>query len=100
MAKKITWSETAQKDRIAIFNYWNNRNSSTAFSQKLNVLLNEAINIIAMFPQIGKPLAYKGVRIKIVRDYLVVYKVFPDFISIISIWDARQDARKLDLLLE
>lgn len=85
---------------MAIFTYWNNRNRSTAYSQKLNILLNEAISIIAKFQQIGKPLGYKGVRIKIVKDYLIVYKGSLDFLSIITIWDARQDTQKLDPMLE
>jgi addiction module RelE/StbE family toxin len=100
MVKEIIWSETAQKDRKLIFTYWSNRNKSALYSQKLNVLINSAVEIIAKFPQIGKPSGYKDTRIKIVRDYLIVYKEFPEFISIITIWDSRQDPKKLEDILK
>lgn len=100
MAKKIVWSKTAQNDRLEIFSYWKNRTRSTAYSRKLNTLFNEAISMIARFPKMGKQVGYKEVRIKVVRDYLVVYKEFPGFIAIITIWDARQDPGKLHKLLE
>src|SRR4051812_15911834 len=95
MAKKIIWSETAQKDRKEILLYWKNRNKSSAYSKKLNLLFNDAADIIASFPKIGKPSGYKDSRIKIVKDYLLIYKEFDTFISIITIWDARQNPIKL-----
>jgi len=39
MARQVIWTERAQKERIAIFKYWNNRNGSTIFSLKLYVLI-------------------------------------------------------------
>lgn len=30
MVKKIIWSKKAQKDRLSILTYWNNRNKPTA----------------------------------------------------------------------
>ena len=39
------------------------------YSKKLNRLFNDAAEIIAVFPQMGKPSGYKDSRIKIVKDY-------------------------------
>ena len=100
MAKKITWSETAQNNRKEILLYWINRNKSLTYSRKLNKLFNDAAEIIATYPKIGKPSGYKDSRIKIVRDYRLIYKEFETFISIITIWDARQNPLKLDKILE
>ena len=86
MAKEVIWSETAQNDRKEIFTYWNNRNKSTLYSEKLNGLFNAAAEIIATHPQIGKLSGYRDTRMKIVRDYLIVYKEFAEYISIITIW--------------
>lgn len=100
MAKKIVWSQKAQNDRKEILLYWKNRNKSIVYSIKLNELFNDAAEIIATFPKIGKPSGYKDSRIKIVKNYLLVYKEFNSFISIITIWDTRQNPLKLEKILE
>ncbi len=99
MAKKIVWSLKAQEDRKEIFTYWNNRNKSNSYSLFLNYLFIDAAKNISKFPKIGKPIEYKDVRIKIVRDYLMVYKEFETFVSIITIWDSRQDPIKLEKII-
>lgn len=38
MAKRLIWTEDAQNDRKEIFGYFNNRNKSKKYSQKLNLL--------------------------------------------------------------
>jgi ParE toxin of type II toxin-antitoxin system, parDE len=60
----------------------------------------EAAKAIADFPAIGRPSGYKDTRIKIVRDYLMVYKVLDTSIVIITIWDGRQHPLKLEKLLQ
>ncbi len=83
-----------------IFLYWNNRNKFTNYSKKLNQLFNISAEQIAKFPNIGKRSGCSDTRTKIIRDYLIVYKEFDQFISIITIWDARQDPLKLQKILE
>ena len=100
MAKQIIWSLKAQNDRKAIFTYWNNRNQSNLYSLKLNFLLIEAANLISKFPKIGKPTGYRETRVKLVRDYLMIYKEEETFIIIVTIWDGRQDPLKLVQLLK
>ncbi len=100
MARKIVWSDGAKADRKDILLYWINRNKSSIFSRKLNELFKIAIQTIVDYPQIGKPLEYNSVRAKIVRDYLIVYRVYDKYILIITIWDARQDHLKLQKIIE
>ena len=100
MAKKIVWSAKAQHDRKEFLQYWKKRNQSTSYSKKLNCLFNEAADLISKFPKIGKRTGYKDTRIKIVRDYLMVYKEYDTQISIITIWDGRQDPLKLERILQ
>lgn len=99
MVKKIVWSAKAQNDRKEILQYWKKRNKSTSYSTKLNYLFNDAANLISKFPKIGKLTAYNDTRIKIVRDYLMVYKEYDTQIAIITIWDGRQDPLKLEKIL-
>ena len=100
MAKKIVWSSKAQNDRKEILLYWKERNKSISYSRKLNKLFNDAALSISKFPNIGKPSGYQNTRIKIVRDYLLVYKEYDSNISIIAIWDGRQNPIKLVKILQ
>ena len=68
MVKQVVWSYSAQDDRKEILTYWNNRNKSKTYSQKLDGLFKEAIKLISQFPQIGRPTETENIRIKIVKD--------------------------------
>jgi toxin YoeB len=100
MAKQVIWSLRAQKDKKEILNYWRQRNKSNTYSKKLNELFKESIRIILDFPQIGKVTDDTKARIKIVRDYLIIYEETETQILILTIWDSRQDPDKLKKILE
>ena len=76
MVKKIVWSAKAQNDRKEILQYWVNTNKSAIYSQKLSILFIDATNLILKFPKIGKFTNYNNTRVKIVRDYWMVYKEY------------------------
>lgn len=97
MAKEIIWSLRAQDNRKQILEYWKVRNKSNSFSRKLNQLFKEAIELIAVYPQIGKPADQPNVRIKVVRDYLIIYEETDTQIYILAIWDSRQDPDKIPI---
>jgi addiction module RelE/StbE family toxin len=95
MAKQIIWTERAQNDRKMILDYWRQRNKSATYSRKLNQLFIEAIRIISDYPHIGKPTNDKSARIKIVKDYLIIYQEMETEIFILTIWDSRQNPEKI-----
>lgn len=100
MAKQIIWSRRAQNDRKEIFKYWNKRNKSSTYSKKLNALFKEAVKLISQYPEIGKPTDDKNARIKIVKDYLIIYEVNDkDQLLILTIWDSRQSSLRLKKIL-
>lgn len=99
MAKQVIWSLRAQKDKKEILDYWRQRNKSDTYSKKLNELFKESIKIILDFPQIGKVTDDTKARIKIVRDYLIIYEETDTQIFILTIWDSRQDPDKLKKIL-
>jgi toxin YoeB len=74
MAKQIIWTDRAQKERIAIFSYWNLRNGSNLFSRKLNELIKRNLLIIRDHPEIGQLTDKEKVRVKVVKDYLIFYE--------------------------
>ena len=99
MAKQVIWSLRAQNDKKEILDYWRQRNKSNTYSKKLNELFKESIKIILDFPQIGKVTDDTKARIKIVRDYLIIYEETETKIFILTIWDSRQDPDRLKKIL-
>jgi len=97
MAKKIDWSERARKELFEILKYWTKRNKSKTYSEYLNRLLLESVEIVAELPESGKPTKFNNIRIKIVRDYLVYYRIEVEYIEVITIWDSRRNPKKFKL---
>ncbi|MFW5831129.1 MAG: type II toxin-antitoxin system RelE/ParE family toxin [Prolixibacteraceae bacterium] len=95
MAGRIVWTVQAQYDRIQILSYWKERNKSTEYSRKLDRLFRESVRFIKKYPLIGKPTDLQNVRLKIVRNYLIVYEIKKETIIILRIWDSRRNPGKL-----
>lgn len=100
MVKQIIWSLRADNDRINIFEYWNNRNKSSSFSEKLNTLFNRAVELLANHSAIGKPTDIPNVKIKVVKDYLIIYEDTPELLIILTIWDSRRNPKKLKKIIK
>lgn len=99
MVKRIVWSSRAEHNLKDILDYWNTRNKSKSYSRKLSNLIFEAIEIIQKYPDSGKPSNIANIRFRIVRDYYVIYEKSHDQISILAIWDTRQNPVKLKRIL-
>lgn len=98
MAKReVRWTLRAINDKLAIYKYWNKHNKSTAHSTKLDKLLNEAARLLSNHPYLGPPTDFEDVRVKNLRDYQLFYKVADDSITILAVWDSRQDPQNLDV---
>ncbi len=97
MALKIVWSPLAQQKRKELLTYWNKRNSNNSYSKKLNTLFIVAAKQLSKFPNIGRDTDIKGVRIKIVRHYLLFYEVSDTAIHILTIWDSRQNPNEFKI---
>jgi toxin YoeB len=78
-----------------IFSYWNKRNKSNNYSIRLNRLFIEATKAISDYPKIGKITERENIRIKIVRDYLIVYKELENKIEVLTIFSSHQNPAKL-----
>ena len=50
MVKKIIWTNEALENKLDIFNYWNNRNKSNIYCNKLDKLFRDSMKGIAKFP--------------------------------------------------
>ena len=97
MARQIIWSIRAQEDRKAIFSYWNKRNGTNFYSKKLNRLFNEACRLLSDHPNIGRNSVLENVKVKVVRDYLMIYEVTDLAIIVHTIWDSRRNPADLGI---
>jgi len=77
MPREVRWSTRAVKEWVEILEYWIEINKSASYSNKLDHLLEASFVIISQFPEIGKPTDVPFVRIKILRDYLIYYRIEP-----------------------
>ena len=68
------------------------------FSLKLNRLFIDTLKSLSFNPYIGKKTEIENIRVKIVRDYLVFYKILNDKeILVLTIWDARRNPQTFNL---
>lgn len=96
----IYWTKTAKLQRDSIFEYWNNRNNSNSFSQKLNLKIIERTDLLKIFPEMGKWTEFKATRMVSMGHYCILYQIKDSIIIITAFWDNRDDPRKLFELLK
>jgi len=97
MFREIIWSQRAIKEWIKILEYWNERNKSYAYSLKLDHLFKASFAIVAHSPEIGKATDSPSIRLKVILDYLFYYRITPEHIEILSVWDSRRNPKKFKL---
>ena len=95
--RKVNWSSKAKSQKKEILKYWINRNKSNLYSKKLNTLFNEKAIAVSENPFIGRKTKFEDVRVVIVRDNLMIYKIFEENILIVSIWEGHQNPENLEI---
>lgn len=96
MAKRLIWTPIARQIRKEILEYWIKRNKSKAYSMTLNALFEITTQQIADFPYSGIPILEEIYRGKLIKDYYILYKIKPESVEILFIWDTRKNP--VDLL--
>lgn len=96
MAERIiVWSETAKLELKYIFEYFNFRNKSKLYSLKLNRILQTELKILLQQPNIGKKTDSINVRGLLIENYYIFFETNETHIIILSVWDTRQDPKRL-----
>lgn len=96
MAKKsVVWTQTAIIQRRKILKYWTIHNKSTAYAEKLILLVKERINLIIKNPEAGKPTNHPNTREAAMGNFSIYYKSVDKKIYITAFWDNHQDPEKL-----
>ena len=90
MAQKVKWTYRSIADRIAIYQYWLQRNQSDSYPERLEQLFERSADLISNFPYIGTKTNYRRVYSKVVGNYKIFYRLVKEEIQILRVWDARQ----------
>lgn len=98
MAKRITWTEKAEKSKNAILDYWEWRNGNKTYSKKLFRDFNADIERLALTPHIGRKVEDDdNIYFIIVNEYKIFYSPENSSIEILLIWDTRRNPDDLKL---
>jgi addiction module RelE/StbE family toxin len=98
MAKrKIVWSNRAKIKLYEILKFYNERNNSNKYSEKLYRRFTKELKILLKHHQIGTKTEIKSVRRYIISDFLFFYEITDDLIIIHIIWDSNQNPENLNL---
>ena len=91
MVRRLIWSVEARNSRKNIFEYWNNRNKSKVYSNKLNLLFNYNLQIVLKLPEFGIATKNEDDKFIIVSHFEIIYKITEKEIVVLDIWDTRQN---------
>ena len=89
--RKVIWSINALITKKGIFFYWNNRNKSSIYSKKLNLLFNETLVRMSVSPEASIATNNENIRFVLIRDYYLIFEITELNITVLDIWDTRQN---------
>jgi plasmid stabilization system protein ParE len=95
VARRIVWTSTAKLQLKAIFDFFNFRNKSKLYSLNLNRLIQTELKILFQQPTIGKKTDTINVRGLLIENYYIFYEINETDIIILSVWDTRQNPKRL-----
>lgn len=100
MILQAKWTEEAKIQFIDILDYWNHRNGSSRYSEKLVDLVDKTITRLLEFPEIGRVTDNDRIRLKIIKDYFIYYSFDTEILTVLGISDMRRDPKYLKSLVE
>ena len=93
--RRIVWTATAKHQLQEIFEYFNFRNNSKSYSLKLNRVIQTELKLLLLQSNIGKKTDTINVRGLLIENYFVFYEINQKHLVILSVWDTRQNPKKL-----
>jgi len=91
---KVIWSKNAKEELHSISKYWNKRNKSTVYSNKIKVHIEIAIKLIKKNNKLGISSNIKDVRMRLILKNYLIYELSENQITVLQFWDARQNPIK------
>ena len=95
----IVWTKTAIKQRREILKYWQLKNKSFNYPEKIIRLTRKRISIILKNPLAFKKTNFLDTRESAMGYFSIYYKITDTQLIITAFWDNRQDPKILISLL-
>ena len=97
MAKRIIWTDRADKTFTKILEFYVERNGSKTYSRKLNKEVQVLLSVISKQPLIGTKTEKERFRVLIRGNYKIFYEVDEAKIFVHLIWDCRQNPEDFNI---
>ena len=99
MISQVKWTKEAKFQFKDILDYWNQRNGSSRYSEKLINIVDQTIERLLEFPEMGRVTENERIRLKIIKEYFIYYSYDTDRFTVLGISDMRRDPKYLKSLL-
>lgn len=100
MVLQVKWTDEATLQFKEILSYWEDRNGSSTYSEKLLNFVDKSILRLQEYPEIGRKTENKRIRLKIIKDYFLYYSFDNNQLTVLGISDMRRNPKYLKSLLE
>jgi plasmid stabilization system protein ParE len=96
MAKRIIWTDRADKTFTKILEFYIERNGSKTYSRKLNKEIHSLLSTLSKQPFIGIKTEYVKYRVVLYANFKIFYEVDEWKIIVHLVWDCRQDPENIN----
>lgn len=93
--RKLIWSKNAVVQLHEVLIYFNKRNKSNLYSIKLYKRFSTELDKLLSNPELGVKTKFEHIRGLIVNNYILYYEISDSYITVLKIWDSRQNPNKL-----
>ena len=93
--KRIVWSNGAIADLYKILEYFISRNGNANYSIKIKNRINHTITLLKTNNYLGRVTNNLSIRYFVELDYLIFYEINNEKITILMVWDTRNNPDKL-----
>jgi plasmid stabilization system protein ParE len=97
MAKRIIWTNRADRTFSKILEFYIERNGSNTYSRKLDKEIQSLLSVLSKQPLLGFKTEKDNYRILIRSCFKIVYEIDDNQLIIHLVWDCRQNPKELNL---
>jgi len=97
MAKRIIWTDRADRTFSKILEFYIERNGSKTYSRKLDKDIQSLLSVLLKQPLLGFRTEKENYRILIRGCFKVLYEIDDTRLIIHLVWDCRQNPKELNL---
>jgi plasmid stabilization system protein ParE len=99
MAKRIIWTDRADRTFTEILKFYIVRNGSKTYSRKLDEEIQSLLSVLSKQPLLGFKTEKDNYRILIRGCFKILYEIDDTLLIIHLVWDCRQNPKELNLFL-